>query len=138
MITRRLLEAPDGRGWVFLGILLAAAIVVPCLNILVPPDSPFHITTTTLALWGQYLCFALLALPLDLLCGSSGSPPLGHGVEDRLERHQKPSARRSSRAPAATGSGAAPGVPVNDCRAGMTSEANRRMFCSASSYGIPA
>ena len=28
MITRRLIEAPDGRGWVFLGILAAAAILV--------------------------------------------------------------------------------------------------------------
>src|SRR6185436_3634692 len=64
--------------------------------------------------------------------------PVGHVVEERLERHQKPSARRSSRAPAATGSGAASGLATNDCSAGITSAAKRRMLRSASSYGIPA
>ena len=39
MITKKLMEAPDGRGWVFLGILAAAAILVPCLNLLLPPSS---------------------------------------------------------------------------------------------------
>jgi urea transport system permease protein len=80
MITRRLLEAPDGRGWIFLGILAAAAILVPCLNVFVPPSSPFHITTTTVALWGKYLCFALLALSLDLVWGYCGILSLGHGA----------------------------------------------------------
>jgi urea transport system permease protein len=80
MITRRFLEAPDGRGWIFLGLLLAAAIIVPCLNVLVPPASPFHITTTTVALWGKYLCFALLALSLDLVWGYCGILSLGHGA----------------------------------------------------------
>ncbi len=79
MITRKLFEAADGRGWVFLGILLAAAIV-PCLNIFVPQTSPFHITTTTVALWGKYLCFALLALSLDLVWGYCGILSLGHGA----------------------------------------------------------
>jgi urea transport system permease protein len=80
MITRRFLEAPDGRGWVFLGLLATAAIVVPCLNILVPPTSLFHISTTTVALWGKYLCFALLALSLDLVWGYCGILSLGHGA----------------------------------------------------------
>jgi urea transport system permease protein len=80
MITRRFLEAPDGRGWIFLGLLLAAAIIVPCLNVLVPPASPFHVTTTTVALWGKYLCFALLALSLDLVWGYCGILSLGHGA----------------------------------------------------------
>ena len=80
MITRRFLEAPDGRGWVFLAILATAAIVVPCLNVLVPPSSPFHISTTTVAVWGKYLCFALLALSLDLVWGYCGILSLGHGA----------------------------------------------------------
>jgi urea transport system permease protein len=80
MITRRLLEAPDGRGWIFLVILFAAAVIVPCLNVFVPPSSPFHITTTTVALWGKYLCYALLALSLDLVWGYCGILSLGHGA----------------------------------------------------------
>jgi urea transport system permease protein len=80
MITRRFLEAPDRRGWIFLGILAAAAIIVPFLNVFVPPNSPFHISTTTVALWGKYLCFALLALSLDLVWGYCGILSLGHGA----------------------------------------------------------
>ena len=53
MITRRLLEAPDGRGWIFLGILLSAAIIVPCLNLFAPPSSFFHVPTSLVALWGK-------------------------------------------------------------------------------------
>jgi urea transport system permease protein len=80
MITRRLLEAPDGRGWIFLGILAAAAVIVPLLNLALPPSSPFHVSTTTVALWGKYLCFALLALSLDLVWGYCGILSLGHGA----------------------------------------------------------
>jgi urea transport system permease protein len=80
MITRRLLEAPDGRGWIFLGLLLAAAIIVPCLNLFAPPGSVFHVPTSLVALWGKYLCYALLALSLDLVWGYCGILSLGHGA----------------------------------------------------------
>jgi urea transport system permease protein len=80
MITRRLLEAPDGRGWVFLAILAVAAVLVPCLNLLVEPSSPFHVPTSMVALWGKYLCYALLALSLDLVWGYCGILSLGHGA----------------------------------------------------------
>ena len=64
----------------FLGILIAAAILLPALNLLVPPTSPFHIPASTLALYGKYLCFALLALSLDLVWGYCGILSLGHGA----------------------------------------------------------
>jgi urea transport system permease protein len=80
MITRRLLEAPDGRGWIFLAILGVAAIAVPVLNLMVPPSSPLHVPTSMVALWGKYLCYALLALSLDLVWGYCGILSLGHGA----------------------------------------------------------
>ncbi len=80
MITRRLLEAPDGRGWMFLAIVLGAAVMVPALHFLAPPSSPFHVSTGTMALWGKYLCYALLALSLDLVWGYCGILSLGHGA----------------------------------------------------------
>ena len=80
MITRRLLEAPDGRGWLFLAILATAAIAVPYLNLFVPPSSPYHVPTSAVALWGKYLCYALLALSLDLVWGYCGILSLGHGA----------------------------------------------------------
>ncbi|KAB2920319.1 MAG: urea ABC transporter permease subunit UrtC [Hyphomicrobiaceae bacterium] len=80
MITRRLIEAPDGRGWIFLAIVLVAAVLVPLLHLLLPPSSPFHVSTSVMTLWGKYLCFALLALSLDLVWGYCGILSLGHGA----------------------------------------------------------
>src|SRR6476646_2452939 len=80
MILKKLIEAPDGRGWIFLAILAAAAFLVPCVNLLLSPSSVFHVPTSALALWGKYLCYALLALSLDLVWGYCGILSLGHGA----------------------------------------------------------
>jgi urea transport system permease protein len=80
MIARRLLEAPDSRGWIFLAILATAAMAVPYLNLMLPPSSPYHVPTSMVALWGKYLCYALLALSLDLVWGYCGILSLGHGA----------------------------------------------------------
>jgi urea transport system permease protein len=79
MITRALLT-DDRTGKWFLAIVLGVAVVVPLLHLAVPPSSPFHISTATLALLGKYLCFALLALSLDLVWGYCGILSLGHGA----------------------------------------------------------
>jgi urea transport system permease protein len=79
MIARPLLEG-DLRGSLFLAVVLAAAVIVPALNLLAPPTSPLHVSTATLALLGKYLCYALLALALDLVWGYCGILSLGHGA----------------------------------------------------------
>jgi urea transport system permease protein len=70
----------DGRGSVFLGVLLALAILVPALNLLLPPGHPLHVPTHIMALIGKYLCYALLALSVDLVWGYAGILSLGHGA----------------------------------------------------------
>lgn len=80
MITRFLISGLDKRGLVFLAILAGLAVLVPLANLLVPPGSPFHIPTSTMSLWGKYLCYALLALSLDLVWGYCGILSLGHGA----------------------------------------------------------
>lgn len=65
---------------IFLLILIATAIVVPLLNLAVPESSPLHVSTYTVTLLGKYLCFALLALALDLVWGYCGILSLGHGA----------------------------------------------------------
>ncbi|MDX2204409.1 MAG: urea ABC transporter permease subunit UrtC [Hyphomicrobiaceae bacterium] len=80
MITRRLIEASDSRGIIFLAILAAAIVIVPVLHLAVPPTSAFHLGTSAVALWGKYLCYALLALSLDLVWGYCGILSLGHGA----------------------------------------------------------
>ncbi len=63
-----------------LGVLAAAAVLVPLLNLATPADSPFHVPNYMLSLLGKYLCFALLALSVDLIWGYCGILSLGHGA----------------------------------------------------------
>ncbi len=70
----------DTKGLVFLGILAAAAIIVPILLLATPAASKLHMPAYVVALIGKYLCFALLALALDLVWGYCGILSLGHGA----------------------------------------------------------
>ena len=75
-----LLMRIDRGGMVMLSLLAIAAIAVPLLNLLVPADSPLHVPTYLVSLWGKYLCFALLAVSVDLVWGYCGILSLGHGA----------------------------------------------------------
>jgi len=65
---------------VVLGTLVLLAVVVPLANLLVPSDSIFHLSTFSVTLIGKYLCYALLALSVDLVWGYCGILSLGHGA----------------------------------------------------------
>jgi urea transport system permease protein len=80
MIARLLLQKMDRRGAVFLVLVAAIAILVPLSNLLLPTGSPLHVPTSTMSLWGKYLCYALLAISLDLVWGYCGILSLGHGA----------------------------------------------------------
>ncbi|HQN41059.1 MAG TPA: urea ABC transporter permease subunit UrtC, partial [Pseudomonadales bacterium] len=54
--------------------------LVPLGNLLLPADSVLHIPTYVVSLLGKYLCYALLALALDLIWGFCGILSLGHGA----------------------------------------------------------
>ena len=64
----------------FLGILFGAVLIVALLNLLVPAESGLHVSSYTVSLLGKYLCYALLALALDLVWGYCGILSLGHGA----------------------------------------------------------
>jgi len=70
----------DKPGIWLLSCLLAVSIIIPVLNLLVPGDSIFHISTYTVTLLGKYLTYALLALSADLVWGYLGILSLGHGA----------------------------------------------------------
>ncbi len=83
MQPRRLIVewlAQDRGGHLLLLFVLAAAVLVPICNLAVPADSPLHVSTYTVTLLGKYLCFALLAIALDLVWGYCGILSLGHGA----------------------------------------------------------
>jgi urea transport system permease protein len=70
----------DIGGRIFLSILLAVTILVPLLNIVVSPESPWHLSTYTVTIIGKYLTYALLAIAVDLVWGYLGILSLGHGA----------------------------------------------------------
>jgi len=81
MITGRFFApGADRRILITIAILLAVAIIVPVLNVVVPPDGALHVPSYIVALTGKYLCYALLALSLDLVWGYAGILSLGHGA----------------------------------------------------------
>jgi urea transport system permease protein len=65
---------------VFLGVLLAVALIVPILNLGLAEGNPLHLPDYLVTLLGKYLCFALLALAIDLVWGFCGILSLGHGA----------------------------------------------------------
>jgi urea transport system permease protein len=75
-----LTRALDRSTTIFLALLAAIAIVVPLFNLLVPPSSPFHLSSYFVALFGKYICYAILALSIDLIWGYCGILSLGHGA----------------------------------------------------------
>ena len=70
----------DRGATVFLAVLAALAILVPALNLLVPETSLLHVPTYLVSLFGKYVCYALLALAIDLIWGYCGILSLGHGA----------------------------------------------------------
>src|SRR6187402_2109925 len=66
--------------YTFVTLLLAVAVAMPVLNLLVPESSPFHVSTHVMTLVGKYLCFAMLALAVDLVWGYCGILSLGHAA----------------------------------------------------------
>ena len=79
MLTRRLF-LNDWGGLAVLVLLLALAVAVPYANLMLPPESPWHLSTYWVALIGKFLTFALLALAIDLIWGYAGILSLGHGA----------------------------------------------------------
>jgi len=80
MITQMILRALDRKAIWLVASLIAIAIAVPALNLLVPPGQFGHVPGYAVTLFGKYLCYAMLALALDLVWGYVGILSLGHGA----------------------------------------------------------
>jgi urea transport system permease protein len=71
----------SGRAWSAAGIaVLLLFIVVPVGNLVVPAGSTFHISDYTVSLIGKIMCYAIVALAMDLIWGYTGILSLGHGL----------------------------------------------------------
>lgn len=65
---------------VVIGVLLVVTIYVSVCNLLFAEGSFLHVSDYTVSLFGKYLCYALLALAVDLVWGYCGILSLGHGA----------------------------------------------------------
>lgn len=69
------------KAWAMIAIALAIICVVfPILNLVLPVGSIFHLSDYTVALTGKILCYAIVALAIDLVWGYTGILSLGHGL----------------------------------------------------------
>ena len=82
MIVERLNHRLYGvRGWTILAAFASVIFVVfPVFNLIVAPDSAFHISTYWVTLLGKIMCFAIVAVAMDLIWGYAGILSLGHGL----------------------------------------------------------
>ena len=76
ILTRSL----DRSATVFLLIVASVGILLPLSNLLLPAGSPFQVPTYLMSLFGKYVCYAILALSIDLIWGYCGILSLGHGA----------------------------------------------------------
>src|SRR4030067_2347737 len=80
-ITSHLAGLYGRRGWIARGVFPAIVLVaIPLLRLVVPPDNPLHVSDYSLLLLGKFMCYAMVALALDLVWGYAGILSLGHGL----------------------------------------------------------
>src|SRR5215204_4662632 len=80
MITRFLWQGMGPSLRIGVLFVLAIGIILPLLNQLMPATSAFYVPAWVLQLIGKYLCFASLALAVDLVWGFCGILTLGHAA----------------------------------------------------------
>jgi len=61
-------------------LVMGTALTLAVLNQTIPAGSPYHVPTYVVALAGKYLCFAMLAVAVDLVWGFAGILSLGHAA----------------------------------------------------------
>jgi len=80
MITRFLWQGMDRNLRISVLLILAVGIALPLANLILAATNPAHVPSWVLQLFGKYLCYALLALAVDLVWGFCGILSLGHGA----------------------------------------------------------
>jgi urea transport system permease protein len=59
---------------------IVAFLVFPIFNLMIPPGHPLHLSAFWVTLAGKIMCYAIVALALDLVWGYAGILSLGHGL----------------------------------------------------------
>jgi urea transport system permease protein len=80
MTSHMLIRSLNRSAVVFIVAVAGIAVLVPMLNLAMPSGSAFHLPLYLVALFGKYVCYAVLALAIDLIWGYCGILSLGHGA----------------------------------------------------------
>jgi len=78
MKTLQSLHTP--RQWLILLASVAVVMLVPIVQLATPAGSALHLPDHWVPLLGKFLCFALVAIAMDLVWGYTGVLSLGHAV----------------------------------------------------------
>jgi urea transport system permease protein len=65
---------------VTVALVLGGALLLSALNLAVPDGSALHAPTYAVSLTGKYVCYAMLAVAVDLVWGFAGILSLGHAA----------------------------------------------------------
>src|SRR4051812_28329668 len=69
------------RSWaLFLACAAVLFIAMPVLNLVVPEANPLHVSAYWVTLVGKVMCYAVVAVAMDLVWGYAGILSLGHGL----------------------------------------------------------
>jgi urea transport system permease protein len=69
------------KGWTAIGAsALVLFVVFPLLSLAVPQGNPLHLSQYWVTLIGKIMCYAIVAIAMDLIWGYCGILSLGHGL----------------------------------------------------------
>ncbi|HVO91301.1 MAG TPA: hypothetical protein VMT22_00585, partial [Terriglobales bacterium] len=72
-LASRIAHLYDRRGWLWLALFAAVVfLVIPVLRLVVAPDSRLYVSDYYVLLLGKIMCYAIVALALDLIWGYAG------------------------------------------------------------------
>jgi urea transport system permease protein len=79
--SSRLAGVMPRRAWIALGVFgVIAMLVIPALHVLTPADSALHVSGYAVTVGGKIMCYAIVAVAMDLIWGYGGILSLGHGL----------------------------------------------------------
>ena len=80
-------STPDGprlfsvRAWgAIMAVTAVLLVLLPLLHLAVPPDNALHVSSFWITLLGKFMCYAVVALAMDLIWGYTGILSLGQGL----------------------------------------------------------
>jgi len=80
-LTVRILSALPRTGWLALALFaIISLVLMPALHLLLPEDNPLHVSSYVITLGGKLMCYAMVAVAMDLVWGYAGILSLGHGL----------------------------------------------------------